>query len=347
MTKISVVIPSYNHRHYIEKAVESVLNQSEHDLELIVIDDGSTDDSLTYLRSIRDARFKLVEQENAGAHNAINRGLELARGEYLAILNSDDIFHSDRLRCCVDALQKNRADLVATWIEVINADGKPLGVKEAWKNMLPWSVPDIDRSFSATDDFGLNLIVSNFVSTTSNIVFTRELYEKVGGMRNLRFAHDWDFMFRAAEAHKCIVLPEALMQYRIHGSNTISSNRSWMLFEICWVLATGIRRFERNMLYVGTDVQSWLLDVHRVYNSVNLQGNDKVYWMIQQFISSQEAKGMQQPELLLLESAELRAGFIEHVVSEQAVAPVITDPDIQKMSLLSLLKIWLKQYIKV
>lgn len=346
MIKISVVIPSYNHRHYIEKAVESVLNQSERDLELIVIDDGSTDDSLSYLRQISDSRFKLVEQENAGAHNAINRGLALAQGEYLAILNSDDIFHPDRLKLCMEALQRENADLVATWIEVINSDGKPLGVKEAWKNMLPWSVPDTDRSFLATDDFALNLIVSNFVSTTSNIVFTRKLYKKIGGMRNLRFAHDWDFMFRAAEASKCIVLPEALMQYRIHGSNTISSNRAWMLFEICWVMATGMRRFERHSLYKGASVETWLVDVHRLHNSVNLQGNDKVYWMIQQFISSQEAKGVAEPELLLLDSAELRAGFIEYIVTEQPLVAVVRAPEVQRMSLFSLLKMWLKQYIK-
>lgn len=346
MTKISVVIPSYNHRHFIEKAVDSVLSQSERDLELIIIDDGSTDDSLSYLRQISDSRVKLVEQKNSGAHNAINRGLELAQGEYLAILNSDDIFHPDRLKLCIQALERDNADLVATWIEVIDSDGKPLGVKEAWRNMLPWAVPEVEKSFSAIDDFALNLIVSNFVSTTSNILFTRKLYKEIGGMRNLRFAHDWDFMFRATEVSKCIVLPEALMQYRIHGNNTISSNRAWMLFEICWVMATGMRRFERNLLYVGAGVENWLVDVHRIHNSVNLQGNDKVYWMIRQFISSQEAKGVVEPELLLLDSAELRAGFIEYIVTEQPLAAVVSAPEIQKMSLFSLLKMWLKQYIK-
>lgn len=346
MTKISVVIPSYNHRHFIEKAVESVLNQSERDLELIVIDDGSTDDSLTYLRQINDPRFTLVEQENAGAHNAINRGLEVAKGDYLAILNSDDIFHPDRLRRCIEALQQGSAGLVTTWIEVINADGKPLGVKQAWQNMLPWSVPNAEESFSATNDFALNLLVSNFVSTTSNIVFTRKLYDEIGGMRNLRFAHDWDFMFRAVDAVECIVLPEALMQYRIHGSNTISSNRAWMLFEICWVMATGMRRFEGRRLYAEAGVESWLADVHRVHNSVNLQGNDKIYWMILQFVRAQEAQGVLEPELLLLDNAELRGGFIEHVVSEPAVAATGSAPNVRRISLFALLKIWLKQYMK-
>jgi glycosyltransferase involved in cell wall biosynthesis len=346
MIKISVVIPSYNHRYYIEKAVESVLNQSECNLELIVVDDGSTDDSLSYLRQIKDSRLILVEQVNAGAHSAINRGLELAKGEYLAILNSDDIFHLDRLRLCIEALQKNNAELVTTWIEVINADGKPLGVKQAWENMLPWSVPNAEESFSATNDFALNLLVSNFVSTTSNIVFTRKLYDEIGGMRNLRFAHDWDFMFRAVDAVKCTVLPEALMQYRIHGSNTISSNRAWMLFEICWVMATGMRRFEGRRLYAGAGVESWLSDVHRVHNSVNLQGNDKVYWMIRQFICAQESRGLLDPELLLLENGELRAGFIEHVVSDPVVADSGVAPDVRRISLFSLLKIWLKQYMK-
>lgn len=87
---ISVVIPSYNHARYIERAVYSVLHQTFHKIELIVIDDGSRDDSLSRLARIKDSRLKVFSQENQGAHATINRGLHMAREHYLAILNSDD-----------------------------------------------------------------------------------------------------------------------------------------------------------------------------------------------------------------------------------------------------------------
>ena len=83
MSLVSVVIPSYNHEKFIRQAVESVLAQSHADLELIVVNDGSSDRSLEYLRSVRDSRFLLIEQANAGAHNAINKGLAHGTREVL------------------------------------------------------------------------------------------------------------------------------------------------------------------------------------------------------------------------------------------------------------------------
>ena len=94
---VSVVMPSYNHEKFVIEAAESVLNQSHRMLEFIVIDDGSRDSSVSLLKSIKDPRMKLVVQENAGAHAAINRGLEMAQGDYLAIINSDDTFDPQRV----------------------------------------------------------------------------------------------------------------------------------------------------------------------------------------------------------------------------------------------------------
>ncbi|MET3648615.1 glycosyltransferase family 2 protein [Phyllobacterium ifriqiyense] len=316
MTLVSVIIPSYNHAIYISTAVESVLTQSETDLELIVVDDGSKDDSVEFLRSISDSRFKLFEQENAGAHNAINRGLSVAKGDYVAILNSDDVFHPDRIGRCIQECRDTGADLVSTWIEVIDSQGKTLGVKEGWRNMLPWQIPDYETSFASVDDFELNLLVSNFVSTTSNILMTRKLLNEVGAMRNLRFAHDWDFLLRASSKFKCSLLEEPLLQYRVHGSNTISSNRRWMLFEICWVLATGMRRIESNRLYQSPKPADWSREAWQLHNSINLQGNDKVYWLIRQFIDAKASQGVEMPELLLIDNIDLRDDFVQMIVDE-------------------------------
>lgn len=313
MTRVSVVIPSYNHEQYIRQAVESVLAQSHVNLELIVVDDGSTDRSVDYLRSVRDSRFQLVEQANTGAHNAINRGLAVAQGDYLAILNSDDVFHPDRLAICLQRLRAG-ADLVATWLEVIDHKGKVLGVKEGWRNMLPWTITPVEDRLVAVNPFAVNLLQSNFVSTTSNVMFSRGLYESIGGMANLRFAHDWDFLLRAVREFHCELIDTPLLQYRIHATNTISSNRAWMLFEICWIYAVHGGAVISTLMPAVPEGEPACSEVRFMGNSINLQGNDKVLWMIQQFAERQRHAGCQDPELLLLEDEALRREFIQFIV---------------------------------
>ena len=311
---VSVVIPSYNHAQYIKQAVESVLGQSYTNLELIVIDDGSTDASLAYLRTVRDPRYTLIEQENAGAHNAINKGLSLAKGNYLTILNSDDIFHPERLATCISLLNDG-VDLVASWIEVINQKGKVLGIKEGWNNMLPWPITPSTHGMEGLDDFTLNLLMTNFVSTTSNIVFTRSLYESIGGMRNLRFVHDWDFLLRAARSFRCALLKKPLLQYRTHQTNTISSNRAWMLFEICWIFAVHLKKFNSAIFDHSSNPTSLSKGIDFLSQSINLQGNDRIMWMILQYLHEREKLGDNSFEEALINNEHLRFAFIKHIKS--------------------------------
>ncbi len=122
--RASVVIPSYNHGRFVEAAVESVLDQDA-DLELVVVDDGSTDDSRERLAPFAaDPRVRMVEQQNRGAHAALNRGLGLAGGQILFILNSDDLFEPGRVR---RFLERFAADpgiaVLASWLRVIDEGG--------------------------------------------------------------------------------------------------------------------------------------------------------------------------------------------------------------------------------
>lgn len=309
---LSVVIPSYNHEQYIGEAIESVLNQTYPNLELIIIDDGSRDDSVKRIQSFEDERITLVCQQNAGAHNAINRGLEMAKGDYLAILNSDDIYTGMRFEQMICALEEQKeAEFACSYIQVIDSSGKALGIKEGWRNMEPWVIEHPELSYQATDDFKLNLLMTNFTSTTSNFLFTRSLYEKIGGMRNLRFAHDWDFALRAAEVTECIMVEQPLLKYRVHNTNTISSNRKWMLFEIAWMLATNLERYYNKLIFQEEDAGETIV---RLAESLNFQQNDKVFWMIKVFIEAQRAKGIEHPEELLLEDEALRNRFLNYVV---------------------------------
>jgi glycosyltransferase involved in cell wall biosynthesis len=85
---VSVVIPSYNHRHYIGEAIQSVLGSTMQDFEIVVVDDGSVDDSVNVIEQINDRRIKLIRQSNRGAHAAINTGVAAASAPWIAILNS-------------------------------------------------------------------------------------------------------------------------------------------------------------------------------------------------------------------------------------------------------------------
>src|SRR5260370_19546812 len=120
--KIACVIPSYNHARYVQEAIESVLRQSLPPDRLIIIDDGSSDESVKRIRTFNDQKIQLIEQENQGAHAALNRGLALAnKSDFIAILNSDDRYHQARFAKCVAYLERHSdIQLVCTQVRIID-----------------------------------------------------------------------------------------------------------------------------------------------------------------------------------------------------------------------------------
>ena len=277
---VSVIIPSYNHAQYIEAAIGSVLQQSLRDIELIVIDDGSKDDSRALLATIKDPRMQVLLQENRGAHATINRGLKIARGKYFAILNSDDEYMPERLELAVAELEhKPDAGFVSSWIELIDGEGVSLGVKRGWENMLPWPAAQPSATLKALNVFNLNLLASNFISTTSNIVMRRELFDEVGEFRNLRFAHDWDFCLRAVAKRDASLIPKPLMKYRVHGTNTIRQDQTGMIFEVCWVLAANLPAFRVRLALEGSPEQTREFAIW-ASNSLWTFGNDRIFIML-------------------------------------------------------------------
>ena len=310
---ISIIIPSYNHSKYIKKCIDSVTSQTYQDWELIIIDDGSQDNSNEIISQYNDKRIMHIQQENAGAHNAINRGLSLANGKYLTILNSDDEFHKDRLQECINQFeQQPNIDFISTWIYIVDDASKVLGIKEAWKNMHPWEIKNQNLTFLDSDDYALNALMANFVSTTSNMIFRRKVYEEVGGMRNLRFAHDWDFLLRICSRFNCYNLEKPLMNYRIHGTNTISSNRKWMLFEVCWIIASNIDKFANNIM-PSFSHESLKKSSMNLLESFNFQGNEKIFWLLYFQITTMKKQGLINPEEVYLQDIELRNEIIKYI----------------------------------
>ena len=266
---VSVVIPSFNHGRFIERAVDSVLASSFADLELVIVDDGSTDNTLEILRPYRaEPRVRIRSQENRGAHVALNVGLSLARGKLLFVLDSDDSYHRDRIRRLVEEFREHpKVVLAASWIEVVDADDASLGVKEGHTNMPPWPAPSSGPLLSQLGDLELALLETNFVSTTSNVAFRRSLLDDAGlDFLPLRYTHDWDFILSACHNGSFLLVPEPLLHYRVHGDNTIreGSDRSKgeMRFEIMWTTirhaaTTCVRAADRGLNADDLETRMW------------------------------------------------------------------------------------------
>lgn len=221
---VSVVIPSYNHALFVCDAIESVIRQSFTSWELIIIDDGSTDDTRMLLDSKYSThpQIKIYYQKNQGAHRAINKGMALATGRYISILNSDDVYHPERLQRMVSFCDHNAVGLAFTL--VVPVDGKGIeisSIDHPWCRLYARLIRELRE-----DGERMALLTGNFAITTSNFFFPRELIDDLGGFSNLRYNHDWDFMARLVQRGmkiKCVG-DEPLLSYRIHGNNTITQN---------------------------------------------------------------------------------------------------------------------------
>lgn len=219
---ISVVIPAYNHEKFIGPAIDSVLNQSQGDLELIIVDDGSTDNTAKVIQAYTDSRISYTWQENQDAYNTINRGMSMARGQYISILNSDDVYTTDRFEKCLQAIEQHKAQVVFSDVTPINDQGEQLRDPNFGWNA--WHQKNREYYFRY-DDVYTGFLHGNYMVTTSNLFMRREAVEKTGDFTSLRYLHDYDYIFRLMLAcpDKVIYMhAEQLLYYRIHGGNTLS-----------------------------------------------------------------------------------------------------------------------------
>jgi glycosyltransferase involved in cell wall biosynthesis len=220
MRRVSVVIPSYNHARFVAEAIESVLAQSHPELELVVVDDGSTDGSQEIIaKSLERAsgvRAVYLEQKNEGAHHAIARGVASTSGEIVTILNSDDRYRPERLARILAELPSRGDFLAFSLVHLIDATGDPMHPDTETARGYRHALYEASRCPTV----GFGLLRNNFAVTTGNLVFSRTLYEKIGGFRSYRLAHDWDFLLRSLLHVEPILVPEPLLDYRTHGNNT-------------------------------------------------------------------------------------------------------------------------------
>lgn len=224
---VSVIVPSFNHIEYIERTIDSVLGQDHRSVELVVIDDGSKDGSVELLQALsRKHGFKFIAQGNAGVCAALNRAVrEGATGEYIALLGSDDLWEPDKLSLQVTAMASDPGSEFCFAQARRFSTGTPGGDGSVFpRRCLTGEVVD-------------SVFLRQHVPA-GTMLFTRRLFDELGGFDETLLEEDWDFVIRSAAATRYTAVNRPLLHYRVHASNTMRTrNRSAIFHQKARILA--------------------------------------------------------------------------------------------------------------
>lgn len=213
--KISIITVCYNAERYIERAIKSVVAQSYKDIEYIVIDGNSTDNTLSIVNSYRDDISCIISEEDEGIYDAMNKGIAMASGDLLFFLNSDDFFvHSDVVGMAVSAIGQQVADIYFGDILILDADGK---IRCEWHDKI--------------DKFG---VFSRF-PPMPGLFYSRGVFDKVGLFStDYRTVSDYLWIVSAFVEHnvKAVYLNMAISVFQLGGVSSISDARDMRKMEI-------------------------------------------------------------------------------------------------------------------
>ncbi|AFY65462.1 glycosyltransferase [Geitlerinema sp. PCC 7407] len=201
MPTVSVIVPAYNAAKTIVETLESLRAQTFSDFEVIVINDGSTDNTVEIVQAFGDPRMQVFSYENGGLPVARNRGIERATGEFLSFIDADDLWTPDKLAAQVQALREHpEAGVAYSWTQFIDEQSRFLF---AWKPLYH------------SGDVYPQLLLENFISSGSNLLARREAIAAAGLFDpTLKSVEDWDYYLRLAAKTQFAVVPQYQILYR-------------------------------------------------------------------------------------------------------------------------------------
>lgn len=245
MEKVSVIIPTYNREKTILRAVESVLNQTYTNLEVLIIDDGSTDGTADVVNGIEDERIKyVVLEENGGPSNARNVGVQMAEGEWIAFQDSDDCWHNDKLEVQMAYAEKHpEYSMIYSSYNAIMHGGEQKLIP-----IKPW--PDVMEGYM------LCTLLERNVIGAPTVVMKRVAFMGSGGFdTSYQALEDWEFVIRFAKVYEIGYVPEILMDcYML--SDGVSSNVGAYFEARCEMLS----RYKSEMMQAGV-LESVMQDI--------------------------------------------------------------------------------------
>ena len=239
---LSVVIPVYNAERYVKDAVTSILHQAYKNMELIIIDDVSTDSSLQIIESIKDDRIILVKNGvNRGQIYTRNLGLKMAKGEYIGMFDADDIAYHDKFKLQIDFLKKNEDyGMIGSWAKFIDEDGKRL--PGSWKlRAKPDMIPSI-------------MLFKNYF-LQSAVIYRKDCISKYLFKEGFDVAEDYKIWLEIIADFKTWNLQEYLVDYRVHKNSITKSQPSKQI-------QTERVIFKRQLAKLGIDVSENELKLH-------------------------------------------------------------------------------------
>lgn len=202
---VSVIIPIYNGQKYIKETVQSVLNQTYTELEILCIIDGTKDQSFAMIEELGDQRINIFEHENKGATYTRNRGLSLASGEYIIFLDQDDVIKPEFIQLAIQEMLRTGSTGVAVNGHVIDSQGGII------RRMYRVNKPKLTLD---------SLLKGNQMYTASQVLLKRKLVSDIGGFDiQADQADDWDMWIQQARRGKLVFLDRDLLCYRLHDAN--------------------------------------------------------------------------------------------------------------------------------
>ncbi|MBD1847511.1 glycosyltransferase [Cyanobacteria bacterium FACHB-63] len=244
MPEISVIIPAFNSEKTVQETIQSVLNQTFTDLEVIVVDDGSKDSTLNVVSSIPDSRVKAFSYENAGVSTSRNRGFFHATGEYVSFLDADDLWTPNKLEAQYEALQANPQAAVAySWVDYIDQNGKFFYA---------------GNHITASGNIYEKLLLHNLLENGSNPLIRRQAFADTGGFDpTLSGVADWDMWLRLAAHYEFVAVPSPQVLYRV-TADSMSSNSLKMEAESLHFIEAAFNQAPTSLHYLKKQSLSFL-----------------------------------------------------------------------------------------
>ena len=220
MPAVSVIMPCYNAGEFARQSVESILSQTFSDFELLVVDDGSEDNSVEILKDLarHDARIKLIlHEKNLGVSRSRNDGLHAARGDYVAFCDADDLWKPEKLKCQIGLLSENPSyDVTYCDSQIIDKTGARTG--ELFSHQFP---PPKNPSGKLFEE----LCLRNFVNTQTVLARRSSLGGNLLFDESIKCGEDWWLWILLSRKHRFLYEKRALAEYRVHPKNTWSTQK--------------------------------------------------------------------------------------------------------------------------
>ena len=244
---VSIIMPVFNGENYLAHSIHSVLRQTHQNLELIIIDDGSTDSTPQIIKSFTDKRIKNYRQTNSGPSSARNKGIEMATGAFIAMIDADDTYHPDKLAEQISCIEKTETDTCYCDYQLIDEHSKKGAIIKS------------EKSYTNRHDF-LAMLLFRQILHPPTIMFKRLCFDK--GLKydeSYRQSEDYKLTIELAQRHNISHLPKVLYQYRRHDKN----------------LSNDQQKHEMNEKRIIKDLGEKKIEL--IVNQSNLTSNEKTF----------------------------------------------------------------------